>query len=71
MGHGKCDLEGGPLQRTTRASAMADGVLHPRQAAAYTRGRSTTVALDLGLTGLDLGSRFFLLLKIDFLYRLT
>jgi hypothetical protein len=37
-GHGKRDLEGGPLRRMTRASVMADSVLHPRQAAAYTRG---------------------------------
>jgi hypothetical protein len=33
------------------------GVLHPWQAAAYTRDRSTTVTPDLGLTSLDLGSQ--------------
>jgi hypothetical protein len=53
---GRRDLEGGPLQRATRASAMVGDVLHPRQAAAYVRGRSTTAAPDLGLTDLDLGS---------------
>jgi hypothetical protein len=28
---GRCDLEGGPLLRTTQASVIAGGVLHPRQ----------------------------------------
>jgi hypothetical protein len=55
-GRGRRDLKGGPLRRATRASVMAGGVLHPRQAAAYTRGRSMMAAPDLGLAGLDLGS---------------
>jgi hypothetical protein len=52
---GRRDLNGGPLRRATRASVMAGGVLHPRQAVAYTRGKSTMETLDLGLAGLDLG----------------
>jgi hypothetical protein len=50
---------------------MTGGVLDPRQVATYTRGRSTTAALDLGLAGLDLSSQFLLLLKIDLWCRLT
>jgi hypothetical protein len=62
-GCGRRDLEGCPLRCATRASAMVGGVLHPRQAVAYTRGRSTTVALDLELAGLDLGSHYFFIIK--------
>jgi hypothetical protein len=57
-GRGRHDLKGTPSY--TR--------LGPRQwrvAAAYTRGKSTMASLDLGLVGLDVGSRIFLLLKID------
>jgi hypothetical protein len=53
-GRGRRGLEGGPLYRTTQA--LVGSVLHPRQAAAYTRVRSTMTAPDLGLVGLDLGS---------------
>jgi hypothetical protein len=62
---GRRDLKEAPLRHTTRASVMAGGVLHPQQAAAYTRGRSTTTAPDLGLMDLDLGSLIFLILKIN------
>jgi hypothetical protein len=55
-GRGRHDLEGGPLRCITRASVLVGDVLHSWQAAAYTRGGSTTVAPDLGLAGLDLGS---------------
>jgi hypothetical protein len=62
-GCGRHDLEGCPLWHATRASMMAGGVLHPRQAVAYTRGNLMTTAPDLGLTGLDLGSRIFFIIE--------
>jgi hypothetical protein len=58
-GCGRRDLEGGPLWRTTWASAMVGDILHPRQAVAYMRGRSMMVVPDLGLVDFDLGSQFF------------
>jgi hypothetical protein len=61
-GCGRRDLKGAPLARGSGLT-MVGGVLHPRQAATYTRGRSMTTASDLGLVDLDLGSRFFLLLN--------
>jgi hypothetical protein len=65
-GRARHDLEGGPPPMRNTGD-----VLHPWQAAAYTRDRSTTVTSDLGLTSLDLGSQIFLLLKIDLWCRLT
>jgi hypothetical protein len=62
-GHGRHDLEGCPLWHATQASMMAGGVLRPRQAVAYTRGKSMTAAPDLGLTGLYLGSRIFFIIE--------
>jgi hypothetical protein len=55
-GCGRRDLEGGPLRHATWALVMVGSVLHPWQAAAYMRGRSTTAAPDLGLMSLDLCS---------------
>jgi hypothetical protein len=60
---GRRALEGGPLQRAARASAMAGSVLHPQQAVTHTRGRSTRDP-GSGPHGLRSGLVIFFIIEI-------